>query len=81
VIDLGPEGGNRGGEVVATGSPMELAERGGTPTADALRELLLGVVREAEPAAAAPTRRRGPGPAATDRAGGAAARRTRRARG
>jgi len=43
VIDLGPEGGDRGGEVVATGTPMELAERGGTPTSDALRELLLGV--------------------------------------
>jgi len=40
VVDLGPEGGDRGGEVVAVGSPLELARRGGTPTADALRALL-----------------------------------------
>ncbi|HZR82779.1 MAG TPA: excinuclease ABC subunit UvrA [Candidatus Binatia bacterium] len=42
VVDLGPEGGERGGEVVAEGSPLELARRGGTPTADALRGLLSG---------------------------------------
>jgi excinuclease ABC subunit A len=41
VIDLGPEGGDRGGEVVAEGAPLDLARRGGTPTADALRALLL----------------------------------------
>lgn len=41
VIDLGPEGGDGGGEVVAVGTPLELARRGGTPTADALRALLL----------------------------------------
>ncbi|MEW6271876.1 MAG: excinuclease ABC subunit UvrA, partial [Thermodesulfobacteriota bacterium] len=40
VVDLGPEGGDRGGEVVALGTPTELARRGGTPTADALRALL-----------------------------------------
>ncbi|MBU6281411.1 excinuclease ABC subunit UvrA [bacterium] len=54
VIDLGPEGGDRGGEVVATGTPRELAERGGTPTSDALRELLLGI---APAASASPARR------------------------
>ncbi|HEY8515402.1 MAG TPA: excinuclease ABC subunit UvrA [Candidatus Binatia bacterium] len=42
VVDLGPEGGERGGEVVALGTPAELARRGGTPTADALRALLAG---------------------------------------
>ena len=48
VVDLGPDGGDRGGEIVATGGPLELARRGGTPTADALRALL------ATPAPAAP---------------------------
>ena len=40
VVDLGPDGGDRGGEIVAQGTPLELAQRGGTPTADALRALL-----------------------------------------
>jgi len=40
VVDLGPDGGDRGGEIVAEGAPIELARRGGTPTADALRAML-----------------------------------------
>jgi excinuclease ABC subunit A len=40
VVDLGPDGGDRGGEVVAEGTPLTLARRGGTPTAEALRALL-----------------------------------------
>jgi excinuclease ABC subunit A len=40
IIDLGPEGGDRGGEVVAEGAPTDLSRRGGTPTADALAALL-----------------------------------------
>lgn len=40
VIDLGPEGGDRGGRVVAEGTPEDLAAKGGTPTADALAALL-----------------------------------------
>ena len=40
VVDLGPDGGDRGGEVVAEGTPPALAQRGGTPTAEALRALL-----------------------------------------
>ena len=50
VVDLGPDGGDRGGEIVAQGTPLELAQRGGTPTADALRALL-------EPVRAPTTRR------------------------
>jgi len=38
VIDLGPEGGDRGGQVVATATPAELAKRS-TATGAALREL------------------------------------------
>ena len=40
VIDLGPEGGDLGGCIVAEGTPMDLAGKGGTPTADALATLL-----------------------------------------
>lgn len=37
VIDLGPDAGDGGGELVAQGSPREIADRGVGPTADALR--------------------------------------------
>ena len=38
VIDMGPDGGTMGGEVVFTGIPQELAEYGQTITADYLRK-------------------------------------------
>jgi len=38
IIDMGPEGGRRGGEVVVTGTPAELAERGIGYTAVYLRK-------------------------------------------
>jgi excinuclease UvrABC ATPase subunit len=37
VIDLGPEGGSRGGQVVFTGTPTDLLEAPGSLTADYLR--------------------------------------------
>ncbi|MGK2954972.1 MAG: excinuclease ABC subunit UvrA [Solirubrobacterales bacterium] len=40
VIDLGPEGGDGGGEVVATGTPEQIAETSGSYTGDFLREPL-----------------------------------------
>ncbi len=40
VIDLGPEGGGRGGEVVAAGSPEEVARASGSHTGDYLRKVL-----------------------------------------
>lgn len=42
VIDLGPEGGDAGGRIVAEGTPEELAERAETPTGRALADLLGG---------------------------------------
>ncbi|MGE5197580.1 MAG: excinuclease ABC subunit UvrA [Deltaproteobacteria bacterium] len=40
IIDLGPEGGERGGEVVATGSPEELVGLKNSYTAEFLRKVL-----------------------------------------
>ncbi|MBQ3810475.1 MAG: excinuclease ABC subunit UvrA [Kiritimatiellae bacterium] len=37
IVDLGPEGGEDGGRVVATGTPADLAAHGVGPTSDALR--------------------------------------------
>jgi excinuclease ABC subunit A len=42
IIDLGPEGGDKGGWVVATGTPEEVAERDGSWTGRYLREALRG---------------------------------------
>ncbi len=39
IIDLGPEGGDGGGEIVATGTPEEIA-KSGTYTGDFLKEIL-----------------------------------------
>ncbi len=40
LIDLGPEGGEEGGEVVATGTPEEVAAAAGSHTGRFLAELL-----------------------------------------
>ncbi len=40
IIDLGPEGGRNGGEVVFTGTPLEMLENGKTATAEYLRKTL-----------------------------------------
>jgi excinuclease ABC subunit A len=47
IVDLGPEGGDEGGEVIAAGTPEEVAEVEGSYTGQFLRSVL------AEPAAAA----------------------------
>ncbi|MBN1574304.1 MAG: excinuclease ABC subunit UvrA [Deltaproteobacteria bacterium] len=39
IIDLGPEGGDRGGEIVAEGTPEELAKMEGTYTGELLDEI------------------------------------------
>jgi excinuclease ABC subunit A len=40
IIDLGPEGGDRGGEVVATGTPEEVAENHDSYTGQFLKKVL-----------------------------------------
>ncbi|HZC18585.1 MAG TPA: hypothetical protein VE225_02650, partial [Rubrobacteraceae bacterium] len=40
VIDLGPEGGDAGGEVIATGTPEEIARVEASHTGRFLRDLL-----------------------------------------
>ena len=40
IIDLGPEGGERGGEIVATGTPEEIVDVVGSYTGEYLRPLL-----------------------------------------
>ncbi|MCT9095376.1 excinuclease ABC subunit UvrA [Haloarchaeobius sp. HME9146] len=46
VIDLGPEGGEKGGQLVAEGTPEELAEHDDSHTGRYLRDLLPSVDRE-----------------------------------
>ncbi|GAB3142613.1 excinuclease ABC subunit UvrA [Micromonospora sonneratiae] len=55
LIDMGPEGGHRGGTVVAVGTPEELAEVPESHTGQFLRQVL-GLDGEASGAAAATTR-------------------------
>jgi excinuclease ABC subunit A len=40
IIDLGPEGGDRGGEVVVTGRPEEVARWGPSYTGQYIKEML-----------------------------------------
>lgn len=40
IIDLGPEGGTRGGQIVGTGTPEELAEVQGSYTGQFLKPIL-----------------------------------------
>jgi excinuclease ABC subunit A len=40
VIDLGPEGGGRGGKIIATGTPEEIARKAGSFTGQYLRKVL-----------------------------------------
>lgn len=40
MIDMGPEGGLHGGQVMAEGTPEELAKRSDTPTGKYLKQVL-----------------------------------------
>ncbi|HEY1604585.1 MAG TPA: excinuclease ABC subunit UvrA [Allosphingosinicella sp.] len=49
IIDLGPEGGDKGGEIVAEGTPEEVAEEPRSYTGAYLKPLLKGLRAEAAP--------------------------------
>jgi excinuclease ABC subunit A len=51
IIDMGPEGGEEGGLVVASGTPEEVAAEPGSHTGEFLAELLTPSPRQAKPAA------------------------------
>jgi excinuclease ABC subunit A len=59
VIDLGPEGGDGGGEVVASGTPEEVAATSGSYTGQFLAPL---VAKKSKKVAAAKTRRKASAP-------------------
>jgi excinuclease ABC subunit A len=42
ILDLGPEGGDAGGELIAAGTPEEIAEHVGSSTGQFLRRVLPG---------------------------------------
>jgi excinuclease ABC subunit A len=59
IIDLGPEGGSGGGEIVATGTPEEMAVAPGSYTGEFLRTLLgIDGARKAPPRRVAATKSR-----------------------
>ncbi|HSK35017.1 MAG TPA: excinuclease ABC subunit A, partial [Propionicimonas sp.] len=52
IVDMGPSGGNKGGTVVATGTPEQVAAHETSFTGEFLRPLLEGTLRTPEPAGA-----------------------------
>jgi excinuclease ABC subunit A len=60
VIDLGPEGGNKGGRVVAAGTPEDVAKVAASFTGNYLRRVL---ARQAPPARLPASRKASPGAA------------------
>jgi excinuclease ABC subunit A len=46
VVDLGPEGGERGGKLVAQGTPEQVAEVEASHTGHYLREILSGTAKK-----------------------------------
>ena len=75
VLDLGPLGGSGGGEVVAVGTPEEVARSAGSQTGPYLRALLDESVRDVSQAVSQATARAQPAAtAASPRRAGAAAR-------
>jgi excinuclease ABC subunit A len=58
IIDLGPEGGDKGGEIVATGTPEQVVQEPRSYTGHYLKPLLKGSVVEKAIASATPSRKR-----------------------
>jgi len=58
IIDLGPEGGDEGGYIVAEGTPEEVAQVAASYTGEVLRHVLAQGREESAEPAPAPTRRR-----------------------
>ena len=87
IIDMGPEGGNRGGLVVAEGTPEEVSAHPHSHTGTFLKPLLEGRLRTKSSATTRPRKAAGRKPAAsravtdkaTDKAAGRPAARTRKA--
>ena len=50
IIDLGPEGGDAGGRVIATGTPEQIARAKGSPTGEYLQRHLTTEVKDRVPA-------------------------------
>jgi excinuclease ABC subunit A len=50
VIDLGPEGGDAGGKIIATGTPEEIARVKGSPTGEFLKRVIMSDSRDRVPA-------------------------------
>ncbi|HEY2091214.1 MAG TPA: excinuclease ABC subunit UvrA [Thermoanaerobaculia bacterium] len=50
VIDLGPEGGDAGGKIIATGTPEEIARVKGSPTGEFLKRVITSDSRDRVPA-------------------------------
>ena len=48
ILDLGPEGGDKGGEIVAQGTPEEVAATDGSYTGAYLKDMLAKVAEAAE---------------------------------
>jgi excinuclease ABC subunit A len=59
IVDMGPSGGNKGGTVVATGTPEEVAAHPESFTGEFLKPLLEGTSRTPEPARAGGRRTNG----------------------
>ena len=58
LIDLGPEGGDRGGEVVAVGTPEQVARGPESHTGRYLRPVLEGALGPGQEQSEAPPKRR-----------------------